>query len=152
MRVKTVRPPKRPRRSAVCLFSPLIACLATEQVLGVIEYMNVPAVRTQYNVILHRIRWVLAVPQYAHFQSYGADANAVGRFDEWWGAHTATITANVRDWAVKVLEAAAKRWGTRMDIMASVDTLSGIVANLAITPGYYPTAAYQANVRPPAMP
>jgi hypothetical protein len=73
--------------------------------------MNVPAVQAQYNVILHRIRWVLAVQQYVHWARFAVQENAVGRFDEWWQAHTSTIVINTRQWALDILTRAIRVWG-----------------------------------------
>jgi hypothetical protein len=114
--------------------------------------MNVPAVRMQYTTILHRIRWVLAVQQYAHSARAGAQIDAVARFDEWWAAHITTIETKTRTWAIDLLDHATSRWGPRIDMMANVDALIALANSLAVLPGYYPMATYQVTVRPPPLP
>lgn len=114
--------------------------------------MNVPTVRSSYALILHRMRWVLAVQQWFHWAQFGVQIDAVGRFDEWWGAHTQTIVANVQTYSLDLLTYAASRWGTRIDVMQSVDALVDFARNLAIRSGYYPTTTYQITVQPPSAP
>lgn len=115
-----------------------------------IQYFDVPTVRTSYTQILRMIRWNLAIHQHVHWVDTRTAVDAVGRFDEWWDAHLGVMVGNVQNWAIPLLNAAAARWGTRIDIMENIDALRAITEGLRIDRTGFPVNVYLPNVPPPA--
>jgi hypothetical protein len=109
-------------------------------------------VRTSYITTLNYLRWNLGILQNLHWVATGVVVNLVARLDEWWDANLQAILSVVQIWAIQLLDNAAKRWGTRIDIMQVVDALRLVANTLAIARTGFPTNPIPVNIMPPQPP